>query len=75
MKAGLHMKNQWRLVIGIILILVIVIFAILNIEVGPAYDNQKIKTNFTKNYRFSPTQKEWNESTWSFPDLPFPQQK
>lgn len=32
MKAGLHMKNQWRLVIGIILILVIVIFAILNIE-------------------------------------------
>ena len=35
MKANVHMKNQWRLVVGIILILVIVIFAILNIEVVP----------------------------------------
>lgn len=49
--------------------------AILNIEVRPAYNNQEIKSSFTKNYRFSTTQKEWNESTWSFPDLPFPQQK
>lgn len=49
--------------------------AVLNIEVRPAYDNQEIKSSFTKNYRFSTTQKEWNESTWSFPDLPFPQQK
>ena len=35
MKAGVHTKKQWRLVVGIILILVIVIFAILNIEVVP----------------------------------------
>ena len=35
MKANVNMKNQWRLVVGIILILVIVIFAILNIEVVP----------------------------------------
>lgn len=49
--------------------------AILNIEVKPAYDNQEIKFSFTKNYRFSTTQKEWNESTWSYPDLPFLQQK
>lgn len=49
--------------------------AILYIEVRPAYNNQEIKSSFTKNYRFSTSQKEWNESTWSFPDLPFPQQK
>ena len=35
MKANVNMKNQWRLVVGIILILLIVIFAILNIEVVP----------------------------------------
>ena len=35
MKAGVNIKNQWRLVVGIILILVIVIFAILNMEVVP----------------------------------------
>ena len=35
MKAGVHIKKQWRLVVGIILILLIVIFAILNIEVVP----------------------------------------
>ena len=49
--------------------------AVLNIEVGPAYNNQEIKSSFTKNYRFSTAQKEWNESTWSYPDMPFPQQK
>lgn len=49
--------------------------AILDIEVRPAFDNQEIKSSFIKNYRFNTTQKEWNESTWSYPDLPFPQQK
>ncbi len=49
--------------------------ATLSIEVWPAYDNQEVKSSFTKSYKFSTTQKEWNESTWSYPDLPFPQQK
>lgn len=49
--------------------------AILDIEVRPACNNREIKSSFTKNYRFSTAQKEWNESTWSFPDLSFPQQK
>lgn len=49
--------------------------AILKIEVRPAYDNQEIRSCFTKNYRFNTSRKEWDETTWSYPDLPFPQQK
>lgn len=48
----------------------------LKITVRPAVDNEMIEpSSFTKNYRFNETTKEWDETTWSFPDLPFPEQK
>lgn len=47
----------------------------LKITVRPAVDNETIELSFTKNYRFNTTTKEWDETTWSFPDLPFPEQK
>lgn len=49
--------------------------ATLKITVRPAVDNETIELSFTKNYRFNKTTKEWDETTWSFPDLPFPEQK
>jgi len=45
----------------------------LTTTVKPATDNQEIESSFTKNYRFDPNTKEWNETTWNFPDIPFPQ--
>ena len=49
--------------------------AVLKILINPAIDNQKIKLSYTKNYKFNTSRKEWDESTWGYPDLPFPQQK
>lgn len=44
------------------------------IAISPAIDdNNKIKTKFNKSYKFNEGDKRWDENTWNFPDLPFPQ--
>ena len=45
---------------------------VLNITVTPAIDDSRIKFNFTKSYRFDKSEFRWNETSWSYPDPPFP---
>lgn len=44
----------------------------LNITVKPAFDKSRIKSQFTKSYRFNKDQSRWDETSWGYPDLPFP---
>lgn len=48
--------------------------AVLNVMVKADIKNRNIFTAFTKNYRFNESNKEWDETTWAFPDIPFPEQ-
>jgi len=48
--------------------------AILDVLVRADIKNRHISIHFTKNYRFNESNKEWDETTWSFPDVPFPEQ-
>lgn len=45
---------------------------ILRINVESALDNSKTKTNFTKSYKFNWDNSEWDETSWGYPDIPFP---
>lgn len=45
---------------------------VLNITVTPAFDNGRIKFNFTKSYGFDKSELQWNETSWNYPDPPFP---
>jgi len=45
---------------------------VLNITVTPALNDGPIKFNFTKSYRFDKSELRWNETSWSYPDPPFP---
>ena len=45
---------------------------VLNVTVKADINNHNIAMSFTKNYRFNESNKEWDETTWSFPDVPFP---
>lgn len=40
------------------------------VNVAPAIDDSKIKVKFEKSYYFKKNQ--WHESTWDFPDPPYP---
>ncbi len=48
--------------------------AILDVVVKADIQNRDISVTFTKSYRFNESNKEWDETTWSFPDVPFPEQ-
>jgi len=45
---------------------------ILNIIITPAFNDNKIKIKFTKSYRFNKSKFQWDETSWSCPDPPFP---
>lgn len=45
---------------------------ILNITVTPAINDSKLKIRFTKSYRFNQEQSRWDETSWGYPDPPFP---
>lgn len=45
---------------------------ILDVVVKADIKNRDISIPFTKSYRFNESNKEWDETTWSFPDVPFP---
>lgn len=47
--------------------------ATLDVIVKADIRNREISIPFTKNYRFNESNKEWDETTWSFPDVPFPE--
>lgn len=47
--------------------------AVLDVIVGADIKNRDISIPFTKSYRFNESNKEWDETTWSFPDVPFPE--
>ena len=47
--------------------------AILDVIVRADIKNRDISMPFTKSYRFNESNKEWDETTWSFPDVPFPE--
>lgn len=44
----------------------------LTIVIRPAFDKSRIKSQFTKSYRFNKDQFRWDETSWGYPDLPFP---
>lgn len=46
--------------------------AVLDVVVKADIINRDISYSFTKNYRFNESNKEWNETTWSYIDVPFP---
>ena len=45
---------------------------ILNITVTPAFENNHIKFNFIKSYRFKKSESRWDETSWGYPDPSFP---
>ena len=44
----------------------------LNINIMPAFDDNKIESNFTKSYRFNKLELRWDETTWGYPDPVWP---
>lgn len=44
----------------------------LDISLKPAIMGYDVKYNFTKSYYFDSENLQWNESTWAFPDEPYP---
>jgi len=46
--------------------------AVLNVTVTPAFDDGRINFNFTKSYKFNKTESRWDETSWGYPDPPFP---
>jgi len=46
--------------------------AVLNITVTSALDDNQIKIRFTKSYKFDEDKSRWNETSWGYPDPPFP---
>jgi hypothetical protein len=45
---------------------------LLDITITSALKNNYTKHNFTKSYRFDKSKSQWNETSWAFPDPPFP---
>lgn len=43
-----------------------------NIGIFKYFNKSKDKLKFTKSYRFDKSELRWNETTWIFPDPPFP---
>lgn len=44
----------------------------MNVAVTSALKNVSGKWEFSKSYKFDEVKSEWNETTWGFPDPPFP---
>ncbi len=45
---------------------------VLNVTVASALNDNQIKFNFTKSYKFNKTESRWDETSWGYPDPPFP---